>query len=179
MPKKRTPLALASTLALAALLNAPAYAQPLKPALADLSFLVGTWSATRSHVADTAGTATGNSTIALAAGGAILVRRDHTNLFDAKGHAAGGFDQLMTIYPDGGAIHADYFDPAHVIHYTSAAVQPGHSVVFSTALVPGAPAFRLSYTLTAPGTLAVAFAMAPPPGNNFHEIASGIVTKDR
>ena len=146
------------------LLATTAHAQP-KPALADLSFLIGKWSAGKGRVADTGGTSTGTSTIAPAAGGAVLLRRDHTSLFDAAGHPAGGFDQLMTIYTEGDAIHADYFDPAHVIHYTQAAVRPGRSVVFSTVAAPGVPVFRLTYKLTAPDTLAINFAMAPPPGD--------------
>ncbi len=168
-----------TALAAAALLATSAHAQPIKPALAGLSFMVGEWSSEAGRVAETGGTSTGMSSIAVAAGGAVLLRRDHTNLFAAGGHATGGFDQLMTIYAESGTIHADYFDPAHVIHYTSAAVEPGHSVVFSTAPNAGAPVFRLTYTLAAPGTLAINFAMAPPLGNSFHEIAAGTLTKGR
>ena len=160
-----------------ALLATGARAQPLKPALSGLSFMVGEWSSVAGRVADTGGTSTGMSTIATTAGGAVLLRRDHTNLFAAGGHATGGFDQLMTIYAEDGAIHADYFDLTHVIHYTSAAVEPGHSVIFSTTPPSGARAFRLTYTLSAPDTLAISFAMAPPPGTRFHEIAAGAMKK--
>ena len=166
-----------NAMAAAVLLATSAHAQPLKPALSGLSFLVGDWSAGKGRVADTGGTSTGTSTMSAEAGGAVLLRRDHTNLFAAGGKATGGFDQLMTIYAENGTIHADYFDPAHVIHYSNAVVEPGHSVVFSTTPAPDAPAFRLTYTLAAPGTLAIGFAMAPPPGNSFHEIEAGTLTK--
>jgi len=168
-----------TALAAAALLATSAHAQPLKPALAGLSFMIGEWSSGTGRVADTGGTSTGVSRIAAAAGGAVLLRRDHTNLFDRAGHATGGFDQLMTIYAEDGTIRADYFDPDHVIHYITATVMPGRSVVFATASAPGAPSFRLSYTRRTPATLAISFAMAPPPGNSFHDIATGTMTKDR
>ena len=112
------------------------------------------------------------------AGGAVLLRRDHTNLFAAGGQATGGFDQLMTIYAEDGTIHADYFDPAHVIHYTKCrGGRPAIPWYSPQPPAPGGPAFRLTYTLAAPGTLAIGFAMAPPPGNSFHEIAAGTLTK--
>ncbi len=84
----------------------------------------------------------------------------------------------MTIYAEGPTIRADYFDPKHVVHYSSAVVNSGRSVIFSSTAPPGAPSFRLSYILTAPDTLAVSFAIALP-GGRLHEIATGTLRKDQ
>jgi hypothetical protein len=162
-----------------ALLAGAAGAQPapLKPGLAGVAFLIGDWSSGRGKVAETGQTSTGSSTIEPVAGGAALLRRDHTNLFDASGKPAGGFDQVMMIYPQGETLRADYIDGGHVIHYTSAVIVAGRSVTFASETQAGAPAFRLSYTLAGPATLAVSFSMAPPGTTEFHPIATGTLTK--
>jgi hypothetical protein len=74
-----------------------AQAPAMSPALAGAGFLLGAWSSGRGEVADTGGTATGSSTITAEAGGAVLLRRDHTDLYDKAGKPAGGFDQIMLI----------------------------------------------------------------------------------
>lgn len=150
---------------------------PVTPGLAGVAFLIGEWSSGRGRVAESGGTSTGSSSIEPVAGGAALLRRDHTNLFDASGKPAGGFDQVMLIYPEGAALRADYVDGGHVIHYTSAVVVAGKSVTFASEARPGVPTFRLSYALTSPETLAVSFSMAAPGTTEFHPIASGALTK--
>jgi hypothetical protein len=164
---------------LAAGLAASAYAetQKAKPELAGVAFLVGDWSSGKGVVADTGGTSTGSSRITLAANGAALLRQDRTNLFDRAGKPSGGFDQIMLVYPEGGTLHADYSDGTHVIHYTQATVEPGKSVSFISAKQPGVPVFKLAYQLTAPDTLAVSFAMAPPGAETFNPIATGTLHK--
>jgi hypothetical protein len=172
----------AYTLALAlALVAATADAQspPLKPELSGLGFLTGHWSSGRGQIADTGGTSTGSSNIEAVANGAVLLRRDHTNLFDSTGKPTGGFDQIMMIYAEGGTLHADYFDGDHVIHYTSAAIVPGKSVSFTSAVQSGVPVFKLAYALATPTVLSVAFSMAPPGTTEFHPIATGTLNKDR
>jgi hypothetical protein len=162
--------------ALALCCASPAFAQvTLKPDLAGLGFMVGQWKSNDGKVADTGGTSSGTSTISMEADGAVLLRRDHTETFDAKGKSTGGFDQIMTIYSENGALHADYIDgEGHVIHYASASIIAGKSVTFDSA--PGAgPPFRLVYELRAPTTLAVSFGLTQ--SGQFHPIASGTLTR--
>ncbi len=154
-----------------------AHAAPLSGDLAGLSFLLGTWSGGQGKVADTGGTSAGSSVFSAHAGGAVLLRRDHTDLFDAGGKPAGGFDQIMMIYPEAGAIHAEYADGTHVIHYTSASITPGHAVTFSSAASGGAPVFKLTYTLQSPRSLAVTFGMVPPGGTTPRMIATGTLQR--
>ncbi len=177
--KKRTKNLLLSVALGSVLACFTARAAPLKPDLAGLSFLIGDWSSGRGQVADTGGTSTGTSSIRSEAGGAVLLRRDHTNLFSASGAPTGGFDQIMMIYPESGQIHADYADGTHIIHYVSAKVDAGRSVIFTTAELPGAPQFKLAYTLTNASTLTVSFSVIPPHGANFLPIATGTLTKVR
>jgi len=160
-----------------AALGRPACAQTLVPALAGLGFMVGDWASDDGRVADTGGTSAGRSHIAVAAGGAALLREDHTELRDAHGKPTGGFDQIMLIYAEGGAIHAEYTDGAHVIHYRSALLVPGRAVTFTSDSSARAPTFRLNYHLAGPGALAVNFAAAPPGSGAFHPIASGTLRR--
>jgi hypothetical protein len=162
-----------------AALTSGAQAQPasLKPELSGLSFLTGDWSSGRGKIADTGGSSTGSSSIKPEANGAVLLRRDHTNLFDPSGKPTGGFDQVMMIYAEDGVLRADYSDGSRVIHYTSAVVQPGRSVTFMSAAHAGAPIFRLAYALSDPSTLTIAFSMATPGSSDFRPIATGSLKK--
>jgi hypothetical protein len=165
-----------AAVAAAACIASSAFAQTtLKPELAGLGFLVGQWKSNDGKVADTGGTSSGTSAISIEADGAALLRRDRTETFDAKGKSTGGFGQIMTIYSENGAVHADYIDGGgHVIHYTSANVVAGKSVTFDTA--PGSgPAFRLIYERRAPAALAVSFGIVR--AGQFHAIAVGTLTQ--
>ncbi len=154
---------------------APAMAESphLAPALAPIGFLVGHWVGDDGKVAETGGTSRGTSVITAEVGGAVLLRRDHTELRDAAGKPSGGFDLITMIYPDGGTLHADYSDGQHIIHYTSAEIAPGRSVIFTSSAATGAPRFRLSYTVEGPKTLALDFAMSPPGQSEYQPIAQG------
>ena len=147
--------------------------------LAGVGFLVGQWDSGVGQVADTGGTSKGSSSVTVEANGAALLRRDHTELFDAAKKPSGSFDQIMLIYAEGEAIHADYSDGQHIIHYTSAVVVPGQSVSFSSASLPGAPTFKLTYEFHAPETLSVTFGMTPPGQSAFQPIATGTLKKHR
>ncbi len=168
--------------AVLALLAAPAAAQTalrLDPVIAPIGFLVGDWTSGAGRVADTGGTSTGASRVTVEAGGGALLRRDHTDLQDAAGKPAGGFEQVMLIYDEAGALHADYSDGTHVIHYRTAVVTPGKAVVFTSTAQGGMPVFRLSYALDGPDRLMVDFAMAPPGQSGFRPIASGSLVRGR
>ena len=156
-----------------------AQAQSVKPQLADVSFLVGDWSSGKGSVADTGGTSTGSSRFTVAANGAVLLRQDRTNLFDKAGKPTGEFDQIMMIYSEGGTLHGDYSDGTHVVHYDRADIEPGKSVAFSSAKQPGAPVFKLTYTLTKPDVLSVSFGMIPPGATTLNPIAIGTLHKAR
>jgi hypothetical protein len=163
-------LSFASSLALAL----PAMAQAaLKPPMAPLNFLVGNWNSGDGKVADTGGTSKGGSVMSAQSDGWAILRQDHTELFDKAGKPAGGFHQTMVIYPDNGAIRADYVDgEGHAIHYVASEVVAGKSVTFSSP-AKEFPVFRLRYELRAPGTLAVSFGMVPPGQTEFRPIADG------
>jgi hypothetical protein len=153
------------------------HAQEAASPIAGIAFLVGDWVAGQSVVSDTGGTAKGRSTITREAGGTVLLRRDHTDLFDAAGKPAGGFDQVMMIYPEGATLHADYVDGTHVIHYVSADIVAGSQVTFTSAAAANTPTYRLHYQRIDRDTLTVVFAMAPPASADFHPIASGSITR--
>ncbi len=169
-----------ATVAMLAICGATAiHSEPaqLEPELAGVGFLVGNWASGRGVVADTGGRSTGSSSITVAAQGAVLLRRDRTNLFDANGRPSGGFEQIMMIYAEGGTLHADYADGTHVIHYASAAVIPGRSVVFSTEAQAGRPIFRLAYALVSSTRLSVTFGVIPPGATALRPIATGTLDK--
>lgn len=166
-----------SALAALALASASSVQAPLKSGLSPIGFLVGRWASGDGKVADTGGASRGSSLFTVEANGDVLLRRDHTELFNAQGKPAGGFDQIMMIYADAGSIHADYSGEGHLIHYVSAEVSPGRSVVFTSARQPGAPVFRLGYVLQADGALGVSFAMAPPGQAAFQPIAAGVLKR--
>lgn len=148
-----------------------------KSDLAGIEFLVGHWRSSDGQVGDTGGSSKGSSVISLEANGHALLRRDHTDLFDAKGKPTGRFEQIMLIYPEGGTLHADYSDGRHVIHYTSASVVPGKSVVFSSTPQSGEPSFRLTYEAQGAGVVKVTFGAIPPGRTEFRPIAGGTLKK--
>jgi len=164
-----------ATFAFAALLAGPALAQPaLKAPLAGLGFLVGDWNSGEGKVADTGGTSRGFSHVTVEADGWSLLRRDRNEIIGPDGKPAGGFSQMMLIYPEAGTLHADYSDgEGHIIHYDNAEIVPGRSVIFTSPASPAAPGFRLTYTLKSPRDLGVDFSMLPPGGGAFHPIATG------
>jgi hypothetical protein len=154
-----------------------AKAGDLSPPLSGLSFLVGNWGAAKGVVADTGGTSTGRSAFTIEADGALLLRRDHTDLFDKSGKPSGGFNQVMTTYANHGNLYADYIDAQHVIHYDHVDIEPGHTVTFTSVTQANIPTFKLFYSLENPQTLRVTFSMALPGSLSFQPIASGTMNR--
>lgn len=152
-----------------------AQAQDLAPPVAGLGFLIGDWAGTGKSEHGT--TDTGTSHIEAAVGGNGLLRRDHTDVTDASGKLVESFDQIMLIYPEGGTLHADYLDGAHIIHYTSATIVPGQSVTFATTTTADAPTFHLTYTKAPADALGIKFEMMPPGAPAFTTIAEGTVSR--
>ena len=85
---------------------------------------------------------------------------------------------MMMIYAEADGVHADYADGSHIIHYTSASITPGHAVTFVTTSSPTTPTFKLSYVLSRPDVVDIAFSMALPGSTQFRPIATGSATKD-
>ena len=135
---------------------APAASAPLEP----FAFLVGEWPSTGTGQP---GAGTGTATFARSLQDKVIVRTNFAEYPAANGKPASRHDDLMVIYaaPDGGA-RADYYDSeGHVIRYAVQSPAPGQAV-FLSDVAAGAPRFRLSYTLSAPGVLKGEFAIAPP-----------------
>ncbi len=77
--------------------SARAQTTALAPGLAPIAFLLGSWTSDDGTVADTGEHARGRSEITAEAGGAAILRRDHTDLSTAAGKATESFDQIMLI----------------------------------------------------------------------------------
>lgn len=167
----RAVAAVLSALALAAAAEV-AQAQALSAAMAPLGFLVGAWNGVEARTAD-GGEPRGSFTIEPTAGGAALLRRDHSQVFRADGSLAQTLDQVMLIYPEGGQLRADYFDGTHVIHYAKVEVDPGQSVRFTTAAQTGAPTYSLTLSRLGLDEVTVRFEVAGPGQPAFHLIAAG------
>jgi hypothetical protein len=90
-------------------------------------FLVGDWIGEGSSKA---GQGQGAFSIKEDLGGAILVRRDHTDYPAKNGKPAFSLDVMMVIYAEGGQLRATYFDSEkHVIHYTAKSIVSGTVLV--------------------------------------------------
>jgi hypothetical protein len=161
----------AAILSLVGVMASSAKAEPnLSPELAPLAFMIGEWSG--GGKTENGGSAHGISSIQAIVSGGALLRRDHIELSNVDGKPAGSFDQIMLIYAEQGAIHADYLDGTHVIHYVRADIEP-NAVSFLSAEQSGKPVFRLIYSKTASATMHITFGMKPPGQSAFATIAEG------
>jgi len=165
-------LTVALTLVGAGAVEAHDLSGPLKP----LSFLLGQWRG-GGDVADAGGTASGVSVMTNEANGGVILRKDHTQLFDKAGKPIGAFDQIMIIYEDVGGVRAEYSDGQHLIHYDRAKIKDGRSVTFQSAASPGAPMFTLRYETLSSDRLKITFGMIAPGGDRFQPIAVGELFK--
>jgi hypothetical protein len=153
-----------------------AHAQTLTPAMAPLEFLVGAWSGGEAHTAD-GSKLLGGFQFEAAAGGAALLRRDHSQTLDRGGRVVLTEDRVMLIYPEGDRLHADYVDGGHVIHYASATIEPGRSVRFVSTPGNGGPTFGLTYRKSGADSVSIRFEMAPPGQSAFQLIAEGVAER--
>jgi hypothetical protein len=147
-------------LALAALSAATHSRGATPPALEPLAFLLGEWAA---DGGGTPGAASGTARFAQALQGTVIVRTSYAEYSATAERPATRHDDLMVIFAAaGGGAQADYYDnEGHVIHYAVDAPRP-RGARFLSEPRPGAPRFRLTYTLDADGVLRGEFAIAAP-----------------
>jgi hypothetical protein len=136
--------------------QSPPAAKPVSP-WAPFEFLLGDWVG---EGTGTPGQGGGGFSFHPELEGKILVRRNVADYPATKERPAAHHEDLMTVYIEGGAYKADYFDnEGHVIHY---GVTPaGASLVFLSEPGPG-PRFRLTYSKTGPQTARLKFEIASP-----------------
>lgn len=90
----------------------------------------------------------------------VLVRK---NVADYPKTTRAHHEDLMVVYQDGATTRADYWDnEGHVIHYVATVADGGKKYTFVSDASAGRPRFRLTYTMTGAGALALAFDMAMP-----------------
>lgn len=140
-------------------------AQQAPPAVSwdSLKFLAGKW--VGEGAAETGQAGGGYCSFEPGLQGKVLVRKNHAEYPATSEHPAIVHDDLMIIYPDQARhqLRAFYTDnEGHVIQYTVTASADFKAAVFLGDLDPGAPRYRLTYTLTQPGHMTVDFEMAPP-----------------
>ncbi|HEV2289865.1 MAG TPA: hypothetical protein VGR81_13050 [Candidatus Acidoferrales bacterium] len=150
-------------------------AAPATTSLDSLKFLVGKWIG--EGTAETGQGGGGHCSFEPGLQGKVLIRKNHSEYPAAKDHPAIVHDDLMIIYADNSKhqLRAFYTDnEGHVIHYTVSAAPGGKSAIFLGDIEPGAPRYRLTYTITTPGHMTIDFKMAPPssPGQ-FQKFISG------
>ena len=165
-------------LILAALADAgaapPAGGAPFGP---PWTVLVGEWTGEGEGQPGAGG---GTATFALDLEQHVMVRRSRSDYPAAEGRPAVHHEDLLVIYPDGGAAatRAIYFDnEGHVIEYAAAWSADVQVLSFTSAARPGAPAFRLTYRVLAADRLGVAFDIAPPGSETFTPYVSGVMRR--
>jgi hypothetical protein len=127
-------------------------------AFASVRFLAGSWTGDgRGEL----GQGTAEATFAFELDGKVLVRRNVTSFPAQGGRPAARHEDLLTIYPEGGALKALYLDnEGHTIHYRVTALDTGVGAAFLSEPGPG-PAFKLTYRAQGAGTVFTSFAIAP------------------
>jgi hypothetical protein len=138
--------------------------------------LSGTWDA---QGGGTPGQGNGEVSFTRELGGRTVVRRNTVTYPAAKDRPAATHEDLLVIFVEGDRTRALYLDAeGHVIRYLTEPSPPGTLVLVSE---PGpGPRFRLTHDWTVPGTLRIAFEMAPPGGaGEFKVYAEGRATRRR
>ncbi|HWZ45945.1 MAG TPA: hypothetical protein VNW97_20905 [Candidatus Saccharimonadales bacterium] len=129
---------------------------------ADWGFLLGNWTLGEGGGKPGQG-ASGTVSFTVDLQGHVIVRKNHSEYASVNGKPPVIHDDRMTIYEEGGATRAIYWDnEGHVIHYTVGLSADKKKITFLSDKTPGAPAFRLTYEDAKPGTVYVGFEIAPP-----------------
>jgi hypothetical protein len=143
--------------------------------LDSLKFLVGNWVGEGN--AETGQGGSGYCSFELGLDGTALVRKNHAEYPATKDRSPIVHDDLMIIYPNHRShrLRAFYTDnEGNVIHYTVTAASDGRTAAFLGDAQPGAPRYRLTYTVTEPGRMTVTLEMAPPgKPQQFQKIIAG------
>lgn len=138
-----------------------------------LAPLLGTWDA---QGGGAPGQGKGTVAFAREVGGHAVVRRNAVTYPAAEGRPASAHEDLLVLYVEGTETKALYVDgEGHVIRYTATARSPG-TLVLASDPGPG-PRFRLTHDWSAPGTLRIAFEIAPPGAKEFKTYAEGRATR--
>ncbi len=123
-------------------------------------FLVGSWTGEGTGVS---GQGSGAFTFSFDLGEKVLVRKNRADYPATKDRPAFSHQDLMVIYPKGKNWKAIYFDnEGHVIQYSVEASADQKVLTFVSDAAPSAPRYRLTYTKSAEGKLAIRFEIAPP-----------------
>ena len=123
-------------------------------------FLVGDWVG---EGTGQPGNGTGAFSFQLELDGRVLVRKNRADYPATKDKPAYSHQDLMVVYPRFPNYRAVYFDnEGHVIDYTTEFIVESGGVVFTSAVKPGEPHFRLTYTKLSPDQVGIRFEIAPP-----------------
>jgi hypothetical protein len=151
---------------------------PAKPAFGPFwDTLVGEWAGGGSG---DPGAGSGRSTFQFELDRNVLVRRSHSD-YPAQGDRPDTRHRDLVVISPGATPRdgtATYWDnEGHVIRYVVAWSPDGRLLTFLSAPGEPGPRFRLTYTLTAPGEMAVSFAIAPPGSDSFKEYVGGVLKR--
>jgi hypothetical protein len=142
-----------------------------------MSFLIGEWQGIGTGAP---GAAVGGTSFAFELKKNVLVRKNWATYPPKQGETEGvSHEDLMLIFPatGGSGLKAIYFDnEGHVIEYAVSFPGHGDSAVFESDPAKAGPRFRLSYSLSGDGKLAIVFSMAMP-GADFKEYSRGVLVK--
>jgi hypothetical protein len=157
-------------LLLALMIGADVHAGADSGAALNLDFLLGRWQVTS--------TSTGSDWFRKDLGGRLIIRTAQSATSSEPGAAT--MNSLMTIYADSGKIRAIYFDDAgHVVRYTATRLSET-AVQFVSGEADKGPRFRLTYSRSENGRLAVRFEMAAPENRtDFRVVAQAIESQIR
>jgi hypothetical protein len=125
-------------------------------------FLVGEWTGEGSGQP---GQAKGEFSFRPDLAGKVMVRKNRAEIPTAPGRPPTTHEDLMIIYPaaKGQPLRAIYFDnEGHIINYTVQGSENPRILTFTSEPEPGAPHFRLSYSLRSEDRVGITFAVAPP-----------------